>query len=57
MIVNLPEMVAQTNMDAESVARLKTELSKFSTWLSRNSAKFFCAKYEKPSAEYLENAR
>ncbi|EXJ65630.1 uncharacterized protein A1O5_11157 [Cladophialophora psammophila CBS 110553] len=57
MIVNLPEMIAQTNMDAEAVSRLKTELSKFSTWLSRNSAKYFCAKYEKPSAEYIENAR
>jgi mortality factor 4-like protein 1 len=44
-------------MDAEAVSRLKTELSKFSTWLSRNSSKFFCAKYEKPSAEYVENAR
>jgi len=55
--VNLPEIIAQTNMDAESVARLKSELSKFSTWLSRNSARFFCAKYEKPSAEYIESAR
>ena len=57
MIVNLPEMIAQTNMDVEAVSRLKTELSKFSTWLSRNSVKYFCAKYEKPSAEYVENAR
>ncbi|OQV04804.1 RNA binding activity-knot of a chromodomain-containing protein [Cladophialophora immunda] len=57
MIVNLPEMIAQTNMDLEAVARLKTELSKFSIWLSRNSTKYFCAKYEKPSAEYIENAR
>ncbi|OAL34292.1 hypothetical protein AYO20_06345 [Fonsecaea nubica] len=57
MIVNLPEMIAQTNMDAEAVARLKTELSKFTLWLSRNSAKYFCAKYEKPTAEYIENAR
>ncbi|KEF57602.1 uncharacterized protein A1O9_05520 [Exophiala aquamarina CBS 119918] len=57
MIVNLPEIIAQTNMDAESVSRLKSELSKFSTWLSRNSGRFFCAKYEKPSAEYIESAR
>jgi len=57
MIVNLPEMIAQTNMDAEAVSRLKTELSKFSTWLSRNSGRFFCAKYEKPGAEYVEAAR
>ncbi|OAP59615.1 mortality factor 4-like protein 1 [Fonsecaea erecta] len=57
MIVNLPEMIAQTNMDADAVLRLKTELSKFVVWLSRNSEKYFCAKYEKPSAEYLENTQ
>ena len=53
----MPEIVAQTNMDAQSVTRLKEELSKFCTWLSRSSTKFFCAKYEKPSAEYIESAR
>ncbi|KIV98113.1 hypothetical protein, variant [Exophiala mesophila] len=57
MVVNLPEIIAQTNMDAASVNRLKTELSKFSTWLAQNSSRFFCAKYEKPSAEYVESAR
>ncbi|EXJ85642.1 hypothetical protein A1O1_06008 [Capronia coronata CBS 617.96] len=57
MIVNLPEIVAQTNMDADAVMRLKVELSKLTTWLSRNSQRFFCAKYEKPSAEYIESAR
>jgi mortality factor 4-like protein 1 len=53
----MPELIAQTNMDTQSVARLKEEISKFCTWLARNSNKFFCAKYEKPSAEYIENAR
>jgi len=57
MLTNLPEIIAQTNMDAESVARLKAELTKFSTWLSRNSTRYFCAKYEKPSPEYVEAAR
>ena len=57
MIVNLPEMIAQTNMDVEAVSRLKTELSKFSTWLSRNSKRFFCAKYEKAGGDYVEAAR
>jgi len=50
-------MIAQTNMDAQSVARLKEEISKFCTWLSRRSQDFFVAKYEKPSAEYIESAR
>jgi mortality factor 4-like protein 1 len=44
-------------MDVEAVNRLKAELTKFSTWLSRNSGRFFCAKYEKPTQEYIENAR
>ena len=55
--VNMPELIAQTNMDTQSVARLKEEISKFCTWLARNTNKYFCAKYEKPSAEYIENAR
>ena len=55
--VNLPELIAQTNMDNQSVNRLREEISKFCTWLARNSARFFCAKYEKPSADYIENAR
>lgn len=45
--VNMPELIAQTNMDAEAVARLKEELTKFTNWLSRNSEKYFVAKYEK----------
>ncbi|RMZ91632.1 hypothetical protein DV736_g1124, partial [Chaetothyriales sp. CBS 134916] len=57
MLVNMPELIAQTNMDTQSVARLKEEISKFCVWLSRNSHKYFAAKYEKPSAEYIENAR
>lgn len=55
--VNMPEIIAQTNMDQQSINRLKEELTKFCTWLGRNSPKFFCAKYEKPSAEYVEAAR
>ncbi|KAI1611735.1 chromatin modification-related protein eaf3 [Exophiala viscosa] len=57
MLTNMGELTAQTNMDDKQVARLKTEVGKFGVWLSINSKRFFCAKYEKPSAEYLENAR
>lgn len=55
--VNMPEMVAQTNMDVQSVNRLREEISRLCTWLARNSGRFFCAKYEKPTAEYIEGAR
>ncbi|KAK5196167.1 Esa1p-associated factor [Exophiala xenobiotica] len=57
LAANMPEIAAQTNLDAEQVARLKAELIKFANWLSRHSDRFFCAKYEKPSAEYIEKAR
>jgi len=56
-LVNMPEMIAQTNMDVQSVNRLREEISKFCTWLARNSSKYFCAKYEKPTAEYIDSAR
>jgi mortality factor 4-like protein 1 len=54
MLVNMPEIIAQTNMDVQSVGRLKEELQRFCAWLSRNSEKFFVAKYEKPAGEYAE---
>ncbi|KAK5958637.1 Esa1p-associated factor [Knufia fluminis] len=50
LLVNMPELIAQTNMDAQSVQRLKEELTKFTVWLSRNSEKLFVAKYEKPES-------
>jgi mortality factor 4-like protein 1 len=53
----MPEIIAQTNMDQQSVGRLKEELSKFCTWLARNHERYFSAKYEKPAVEYIEAAR
>ncbi|OKL59843.1 Chromatin modification-related protein eaf3 [Talaromyces atroroseus] len=52
----LPELIAQTNMDQQSISRLREELSKFTIWLSRNSEKFFANKYISASTEYLEKA-
>jgi mortality factor 4-like protein 1 len=57
LLVSLPELIAQTNMDVQSVNKLREEISKFNSWLARNSGRFFCTKYEKPSAEYIEGAR
>ena len=57
MPVNIPELIAQTNMDAQSVHRLKEELSKFMLWLARNAGKYFPGKYENPGAAYIEKAR
>lgn len=55
--MSLPELLAQTNMDQQSVSRLREEIGKFAVWLSRNAATYFVNEYETPSQEYVENAR
>ena len=56
-IVTMPELIAQTNMDTQSVSRLREELAKLAQWLSRNSTRFFAREYEAPSREYLQDAK
>ncbi len=53
----MPELIAQTNMDHQSVNRLREELSKLTTWLGKNSSRFFTSEYENASQEYIEKAR
>ena len=55
--VSLPELIAQTNMDQQSVNRLREELLKFTNWFSRHVAKYFVSQYETPGTEYVEQAR
>ncbi|KAA8630971.1 hypothetical protein SMACR_06777 [Sordaria macrospora] len=57
LLVSLPELVAQTNMDQQSVNRLREELIKFTSWFSRHTTKYFVSEYETPSQEYVEQAR
>ncbi|KAB5582575.1 MRG-domain-containing protein [Coniochaeta sp. 2T2.1] len=57
LLVTLPELVAQTNMDQQSVSRLREELLKFSNWLSKHGMKYFVSEYETPDADYIEKAR
>ncbi|KUI62091.1 Chromatin modification-related protein eaf3 [Cytospora mali] len=57
LLVSLPELVGQTNMDQQSVSRLREEITKFSNWLSKNSEKYFVRQYEDPGSEYIEKAR
>lgn len=56
-VVSLPDLLAQTNMDQQSVSRLREEIGKFSVWLSRNCEHFFVSDYETPSQEYIDKAR
>ena len=55
--VSLPELIAQTNMDQQSVNRLREELTKLTIWLSRNADQYYITEYEAPNAEYIEKAK
>lgn len=55
--VSLPELVAQTNMDQQSVARLREEVTKFTNWLGKNYATYWQKEYETPDAEYVASAK
>ncbi|PNY26107.1 Chromatin modification-like protein eaf3, partial [Tolypocladium capitatum] len=57
LIVSLPDLLAQTNMDQQSVSRLREEIGKFTVWLSRNCETYFVSEYETPSQEYIDKAR
>ncbi|KYK55306.1 hypothetical protein DCS_07269 [Drechmeria coniospora] len=57
LIVSLPDLLAQTNMDQQSVSRLREEIGKFTVWLSRNCEVYFVSQYETPSQEYIDKAR
>ena len=53
----MPELIAQTNMDQQSVNRLREELSKFVSWFCRHTATYFVSEYETPSQEYVDQAK
>lgn len=53
----MPELIAQTNMDAQSISRLREEIAKMMLWLAKNSAKYFSTPYFTASQEYVARAR
>ncbi|KAK5661452.1 hypothetical protein OQA88_11353 [Cercophora sp. LCS_1] len=57
LLVSLPELIAQTNMDHQSVNRLREELMKFNTWFTKHAEKYFVREYETPTQEYIDQAR
>lgn len=44
-------------MDQQSVNRLREELAKFSTWLSKNATDYFVSNYETPAQDYVDKAK
>ncbi|KAL9101434.1 MAG: hypothetical protein Q9163_003306 [Psora crenata] len=57
LFVTLPELIVQTNMDAQSVSKLRNEVEKMTSWLGKNSFRFFVDEYEPASTAYIESAR
>ncbi|RKF56653.1 Chromatin modification-related protein eaf3 [Erysiphe neolycopersici] len=57
LLVSLPELIAQTNMDQQSVNRLRDELTKLTNWIAKNATTYFVSEYETPGQEYCERAR
>lgn len=51
-LASLPELIAQTNMDSQSVNRLREELAKITSWLGKNSGRFFTVEYEEAGEDY-----
>ncbi|KAK4146441.1 MRG-domain-containing protein [Dichotomopilus funicola] len=57
LLVSLPELIAQTNMDQQSVNRLREEIMKFTNWFARHVTRYFVSEYENPGPAYLDLAR
>lgn len=55
----MPELIAQTNMDAQSVGRLREELSGMLSWLSKEpqTNAFFSSVYESPGQAYIDKVK
>ncbi|KAI9789310.1 MAG: Esa1p-associated factor [Peltula sp. TS41687] len=57
LLSSLPELIAQTSMRPDQVAKLRRELITITHWLSRNAARYFTSDYENTDQEYIEKAR
>ena len=57
MFTQLEEMIAQTNTDAQTVLRIREEVTHLMRWIVRNRAFCFVNEYKNPSVEYIEAAR
>lgn len=55
--VSMPDLIAHTNMDSQSVSRLREELSKMTQWLAKRIPNYLSTEYEHAGQEYLESAK
>jgi len=59
LFVSMPELIAQTNMDAQAINRLREELSGITTWLAKEPqvTAFFSSVYESPGQAYIDKVK
>ncbi|KAM0752463.1 MRG-domain-containing protein [Meredithblackwellia eburnea MCA 4105] len=55
LFVNLPELLAHTSMDPETVTVLKLHMSAFLSWMTLNKQILFSSTYENTSSAYQNN--
>jgi len=53
----MPDLIAHTNMDQQSVSRLREELSKMTQFLGKRSEKYISNPYEQAGQEYVDSAK
>lgn len=56
-LVSMPDLIAHTNMDSQSVSRLREELHKMTQWLAKRIPKYLSTDYEHAGQNYLESAK
>ncbi|KAF2214604.1 hypothetical protein CERZMDRAFT_110225 [Cercospora zeae-maydis SCOH1-5] len=54
LFVSMPDLIVHTNMDAQSVSRLREELAKMTQWLSKRVDVYLSAEYEHAGQDYLD---
>ena len=48
----MPDLIAHTNMDAQSVSRLREELSKMTQWMAKRIATYLSTDYDHVGQDY-----
>jgi len=57
LFVNLPEMIAHTNMDADTVVTLKEHLADILKWMMAERGRLFVASYDNTSPQYQNTVK
>ncbi|RMZ12313.1 hypothetical protein D0862_02703 [Hortaea werneckii] len=56
-LVSMPDLIAHTNMDQQSVSRLREELSKMTQFLGKRVDKYISNPYEHPGQDYSDGVK